>query len=174
VDWLRYSRPFSTTITKKVPSWSYGSWIYNYLCIQCLSPLTWVRISIRRSELDTTLCDKVCGILLTVMKHICVGLVWQGVAHHSNMHILLHYFAASHGAVFSYWVRVMVFNATFNNISVISWQSVLLVEETGVSRENDQPDASHWQTLSHNVVSSSLRLIEIRTHVSGDRHWMHR
>ena len=29
-------------------------------------------------------------------------------------------------------VMVMVFNATFNNISVISWQSVLLVEETGV------------------------------------------
>jgi len=28
--------------------------------------------------------------------------------------------------------RVMVFNTTFNNISVISWQSVLLVEETGV------------------------------------------
>jgi hypothetical protein len=27
-------------------------------------------------------------------------------------------------------VRVMVFNATFNNISVISWWSVLLVEET--------------------------------------------
>jgi hypothetical protein len=25
----------------------------------------------------------------------------------------------------------MVFNATFNNISVISWRSVLLVEETG-------------------------------------------
>jgi hypothetical protein len=30
----------------------------------------------------------------------------------------------------------MVLNATFNNISVISWQSVLLVEETGVPREN--------------------------------------
>jgi hypothetical protein len=29
-------------------------------------------------------------------------------------------------------VRVMVFNATFNNSSVISWRSVLLVEETGV------------------------------------------
>jgi len=28
-------------------------------------------------------------------------------------------------------VRVMVFNATFNNISVISWRSLLLVEETG-------------------------------------------
>jgi len=30
----------------------------------------------------------------------------------------------------------MVFNTTFNNISVILWQSVLLVEETGVSGEN--------------------------------------
>ena len=33
----------------------------------------------------------------------------------------------------------MVFNATFNNISVISWWSVLLVEETGVPRENHRP-----------------------------------
>ena len=33
-------------------------------------------------------------------------------------------------------VRVMVFNATFNNISVISWRSVLLVKETEVPREN--------------------------------------
>ena len=32
-------------------------------------------------------------------------------------------------------VRDMVFNATFNNISVISWLSVLLVEETGVPGE---------------------------------------
>ena len=39
--------------------WSYGSWIYNYLCNQCLSPLMlWVRISIRAR--CTTLCDKVC------------------------------------------------------------------------------------------------------------------
>jgi hypothetical protein len=26
-------------------------------------------------------------------------------------------------------VRIMIFNATFNNISVIMWQSVLLVEK---------------------------------------------
>ena len=45
-------------------------------------------------------------------------------------------------------VRFMVFNATFNNISVISWQSVLLVEETGVHGENHRPVASHSQTLS--------------------------
>ena len=29
-------------------------------------------------------------------------------------------------------IRFMVFNTTFNNISIISWQSVLLMEETGV------------------------------------------
>ena len=50
------------------------------------------------------------------------------------------------------WFSFMVFNATFNNISVISWQSVLLEEETGVPWENHQPATSHWQTLSHNVV----------------------
>ena len=41
-------------------SWSYGSWIYNYLWNQCLSPLKlWVRIPPSRGVLDTTLCDKV-------------------------------------------------------------------------------------------------------------------
>ena len=37
----------------------------------------------------------------------------------------------------------MVFNANSNNISVISWLSVLLVEEIGVPRENHRPAASH-------------------------------
>jgi hypothetical protein len=49
-------------------------------------------------------------------------------------------------------VGFMVFNATFNNISVISWWAVLLVEEARVPCENCRPAVSHWQTLSHNVV----------------------
>jgi hypothetical protein len=40
-------------------------------------------------------------------------------------------------------IRVMVFNATGNNISVISWWSVLLVEETRVPRENHRPAVGH-------------------------------
>jgi hypothetical protein len=39
-------------------------------------------------------------------------------------------------------VRVRVFNATFNNVSAISWRSVLLVEETSVPGENRRPVAS--------------------------------
>ena len=65
-------------------------------------------------------------------------------------------------------VRVMVFNAAFNNILVIFLQS-----ETGVPGENHRPASSHCQTLSHNVVSSTLTISRIQTHkVSGDRHWM--
>jgi hypothetical protein len=35
----------------------------------------------------------------------------------------------------------MVFNAIFNNISAISWRSVLLVEETRVPEENHRSAA---------------------------------
>jgi hypothetical protein len=40
-------------------------------------------------------------------------------------------------------LQIMVFNATFNNISVISWRSVLLMGETGVPGENHRTAASH-------------------------------
>jgi hypothetical protein len=40
-------------------------------------------------------------------------------------------------------VWFIVFDATFNNISVVLWQSDLLVEETGVPGENQRPVASH-------------------------------
>ena len=43
-------------------------------------------------------------------------------------------------SVHVHWLRVMVFNATFNNISVISWRSVLFVDEAG---GNHRPVASH-------------------------------
>ena len=53
----------------------------------------------------------------------------------------------------------MVFNATYNNISVISWRSVLLVEETGVHGENHRS-------------AKLYHIMLCRTHnFSGDRHW---
>jgi len=70
---------------------------------------------------------------------------------------------------------VMVFNTTFNNISDISWRSVSLVEEAGIPWENHLPAASHWQTLSHNVVSSTPSLSGIRTNnFSSDIYWLRR
>ena len=69
------------------------------------------------------------------------------------------HYTISNGLV---WFGSMVLNATFNNISVISWRSVLMVEETEVPGENHRSIASNWQTLSHNVVH--LAQSGIRTH----------
>ena len=62
-------------------------------------------------------------------------------------------------------VMVVVFNASFNNISVITWWSVLLVDETVVPGENHQPVASHGKTLSHNVISSTPLRVRDGTYV---------
>jgi hypothetical protein len=53
----------------------------------------------------------------------------------------------------------MVFNATHNNISVILWLSVLLMEETGVLREITDP-------LSQ-VTEKDIMLYQVHLAMSG-------
>ena len=64
-------------------------------------------------------------------------------------------------------VSVVMINVTFNNISVISWRSVLMEEETAVPWENHRPVVSHWQALLRNVVSSTPR----HERNSNSRYW---
>jgi hypothetical protein len=87
-------------------SWSYGSWIYNYLCNQLQSALTvGDRITLSRGVLVATLCYKVCQSLATgrwfspdtpvssgnkTDRHDITEILlnWSGVKHHNPINVL--------------------------------------------------------------------------------------
>jgi hypothetical protein len=64
-----------------------------------------------------------------------------------------------------FFVCLIVFNANFNNISVISWRSVLLVEETGGPGENHRPVASHCKLYHIMLYTSPWSRFELATSV---------
>jgi hypothetical protein len=126
--------------------WSY-KWVSTVWCVPSIFKTIWFKLMSRWTPVLTEWMNTLLAVLL--------GFVTSSRGK-----------AGENSKVYKIWYGggVMMFNITFNNISVISWQSVLLVEETG---ENHQPAKSHWLTWSHNVVSSTPCLRGIRTCVSG-------
>jgi hypothetical protein len=56
-------------------------------------------------------------------------------------------------------IGLMMFNATFNNISAISFRSVLFVGETGVPGENHRPVASQVKWRIYITCLSRIQLV---------------
>jgi hypothetical protein len=63
----------------------------------------------------------------------------------------------------NYTKSVLTWGVMVNNITVISWWSDSLVEETEAPGENHRPVVSHSQALSYNLVLSTHGLIGIQT-----------
>ena len=138
--------------------WSYG----NYLCNQCISPLTLcVRIPLGLGLLDITLCDKVCqwlaagrwfsqGTMVSstnkanrhdiseILLKVALNIITLTINH-----IIYIYRKCWHSDL-DFWFDFLCFNATFSNFSAISWRPVLVMKEAGVPVENHRPWGSNW------------------------------
>ena len=70
--------------------------------------------------------------------------------------------------ILDFSVRLMVFNATFNNISIISWQSVLLVEDTGENHDLPQVTDELYHIMIYYVCDVQWKKVSIWSKKTND------
>ena len=136
------------------------------MIVTCCIWLHWI-ISLPLIKLEIHLqfvCQLICQVWDLQGKTVNINLLLWIIYYKQNHNISYlknKIFYTVYSVRYIYWIQIclfvcfVVFNATFNNISAISWRSVLLVEKTGEPWENHRPVACHWQTLSPNVVHDS-------------------
>ena len=95
------------------------------------------------------------------------AILWEAVLNPSDSYFLF----ADLVGFYTHWTYMRGYHKWALAHSSSCWWRVSEYQE----KTTDLPAACHWQTLSHNVVSSTHRLSGIRTHnFSGDRYWLHR
>ena len=97
-------------------------------------------------------------LIITFISNVCKGyaifsLLFLPCEMHQNQHedLLPVLNVVNQMSVFSFILCLCLVSL----FSIISWRSVLLVVETVVPGGNPWSATNHWQTLSHNVVSSA-------------------
>ena len=126
--------PLTTKVVTSNPAHGYMYWIQHYV-IKFVSNLRQVGGFFHVLFFNKTDCYDITEILFIVTLNTITLTLY--ITHRNVIIRLLRLEKKGLG------LGVMMFNAIINTISVISWRSVLLVEETGVPGENHQPAASH-------------------------------
>ena len=152
-------------------SWSDGSWIYNYLCNQCLSSLMlWFRIPLRRGVRDTTICDKVSQWLAICRwfspstpvsstnktdRHDNWNIVETGVKHHNYPPLFWQLWSPWYKTNHQRWMGDHPFQALMQSYVPISLLSLLT---------NDRSDNNSWHLFglkSNDCVGWFVKVLQL-------------
>ena len=119
-----------------------GGWMYMYIIIWShFVPLKGIKFLLKALVIVRIILNVIVQLWCTFTPS-CIGIKQILNKTNYDCYVITSYFWISKCACF--FGCLIVFNATFNNISVILWWSVLLVDETGRPGENHQPLAHDW------------------------------